>query len=345
MERNVGSTVRMPRRQGRRSRPSASGRVFGVVAGLIACATLADSPATALQWQPFEISVATREAGRLRSLAERLSKQNAMYQLELGEIEKRDMHFPVNEIDRILDQLNRGSAYYSVAGPLNNDARLQLAEIEASWVSVRRLALASPYDYLRRTQEFVPPDNPRGDPKSLVRFDRMTARFIIEVEALMGLYHAECAKTTYPLCEISRQAGHPTMLGERLMKSVVFVHRGLDTERQIESLEETIRIFDENYLKMHETALYKAATDPSRGAAGKAIATLRERIEEHWRALRSEALLAVAGRADEIDLVTMIHTHREFIHDFERYIAIVGRFAAGGFSQSRPDPGAPTTSP
>ncbi|MDP6978501.1 MAG: hypothetical protein QF570_07855 [Myxococcota bacterium] len=289
--------------------------------------------AIAVDWQPYEIGIANREAGRMRALAERLSKQNVFYQRHLAGVQKRDMHGPVNEIDRILEQLNRGSTYYSVAGPPNEQARLKLAAIDEAWIPVRKLALASPYDYLRRAQQFVPPESPRGDPLVLAGFDKLAARFISQVEKLMDVYYAECVKTNYQLCDVSRRSGQPTMLAERVMKEIVFIHAGIEPEKRGKRLAESVELFDSNWVGFGKASLYQAAVDPSRGEDGQFIAGLRKSIDRNWTTLRGEANLAMEGRVDEVDLAAMLTVQRSVVDEFERFVAVIGRFAAGGFGR------------
>lgn len=64
------------------------------------------------------------------ALAERLSKQNLLYQLHLGETSKQEMHDTSAELDRILAILEAGSTFYSVAGPPSEAVRKQIHEID-----------------------------------------------------------------------------------------------------------------------------------------------------------------------------------------------------------------------
>ena len=88
------------------------------------------------------------------------------------------------------------------------------------------MALASPYDYLRRANEFVPRQDRRGDPLFMHAFDRMSQALIAEVDRLMALYQEECLKTDYELCGLAATHGIPMMLNERLVKELVFVYAG-----------------------------------------------------------------------------------------------------------------------
>jgi hypothetical protein len=281
------------------------------------------------QWQPYEIGIANREAGRLRALAERLSKRNLLYQLHLANVKKLDMHVTANELDRILELLRSGSAFYSIAGPPNDDVRARLGAIEQAWSPVRQLALASPYDYLRRAQQFIPPESPRGDPLIVKSFDKMTGKLINEIEELMLGYYAVCVETAYPLCAVALQAGQPTMLVERMMKDIVFVHAGLGTKQSGKRLADSRDTFETNFFAFQKTELYRQATDQSRGKSAQFVVGLRKSITTNWATFRAEVDLAIAGRANEVDLVKILRVQREMVTDLERFTAVLGRFAAG----------------
>ena len=304
-----------------------SARLLGVAFGW-GIMMIAES-ATA-QWLPYEIGIASREAGRMCFLAERLNKQNLLYQLDMGNLKKLDMHVAVNEFDRILEQLKYGSAYYSVAAPPNDDARKQLEAIEKAWFPVRKLAMASPYDYLRRAQQFVQPENPRGDPLAVKSFDKMAGKLIAEIETLMALYYEACIKTEYGLCAVSRRSGQPTMMAERIMKNLVLIHAEINPEQNVQRLHESIKVFDEDWVGFRQTDLYRRATDASRGTTGKMIADLRARIGASWAKLRTEAELATKGRVNEVDIEPTLRIQRRLVNEFDRFTAILGRFAAGG---------------
>lgn len=306
-----------------------SSRSGVVCAWIVLCTALQASA----QWQPYEIGIANREAGRARSLAARLSKQNLLYQLHLADVRKEEMHVTANEVDRIIGRLRTGSAFYSVAGPPNESARKQLDVIEKAWIPVRTLALASPYDYLRRAQQFIPPKSPRGDPLIVKSFDKMVGKLIVEIETLMTVYYEECIKTDYRLCAVARRAGQPTMLAERMMRDVVFMHAGIDVEKSAKRLRESSKAFEANWVGFEKSDLYLRATDESRGESGMFIAELRSSISASWAKLAGEVDLAIEGRVDEVDPVSILQVERELVRDFERFTAVMGRFVAGAYRQ------------
>ncbi len=315
-----------PRRPTEMPRRTSLARLLPLAcAGFILCSVL---PAAAQQ-QPYEIGIANREAGRLRYLAERLAKENLLYQLHLADVQKRDMHLTVNEIDRILELLQIGSTHYSIAAPPSEVASKQLDAIAEAWSPVRTLALASPYDYLRRAQQFVPPESPRGDPMIVKSFDKMSSNLIVAVEKLMDEYYAECVNTKYRLCAVSRSSGKPIMLAERMMKDIVFIHAGIDVERSTKQLRASRSAFDVNWVEFEKAELYRMAIDPSRGDNAKFVSGLRNTVDDGWATLKSEVDLAIAGRINEVHLLPVLEIERKMVQDFERFVAVLGRFAAG----------------
>ncbi len=285
------------------------------------------------QWQPYEIGIAQREAGRIRALAERLSKENLLYQLHLGETSKQDMHDTSAELDRILAILEVGSTFYSVAGPPSEAVRKQIQKVGEFWIPVRKLAVASPYDYLRRAQQFVPPESPRGDPLIIRAFDRMVRELVDEAVRLMSYYNDECIKTDYRLCAVAQTSGHPTMLAERMIKEVVFVHAGMDIKRNVERLRENRDFFEANHVGFAESDLYRSAIDASRGERAAFVAGLRQSIDTRWSQLRYEIDLAISGRVNEIDLRSILKIQSALVDDIERFTAVLGRFAAGEYGR------------
>ena len=59
--------------------------------------------------RPYEIGGAQQELGRIRELAERLSKQNLFYQLHLADQRKQDVHDTAAELDRVLELCGRAA--------------------------------------------------------------------------------------------------------------------------------------------------------------------------------------------------------------------------------------------
>ena len=72
-------------------------RLVSVLAGATLIALAVARP-VAGQILPWEVTVAEIEAGRLRHLAQRLNKQNVLYQLRVGNVSKEDLIKTASEI-------------------------------------------------------------------------------------------------------------------------------------------------------------------------------------------------------------------------------------------------------
>jgi hypothetical protein len=308
------------------------GHVRGLGAALVVgLLSFAGSPVGAAESQPYEIGVAEREAGRLRALLERLSKENLLYQLHLGAVRKQHLHETASEIDRVLEMLREGSGAYAVAPPPTASVRDQIRRVDAKWGHLRTLALASPYDYLRRSSEFLPRQSRRGDPLLVRTFDRLSLELIDEVDRLMGLYDEACVPTGYELCPLARFSGLPVMLAERAAKDLVFVYAEIDSEKSIEHLRETRGAFEAQHNGLRDADLLREAMAPERGSAGQFVAGLWQGIDQEWAWLGSEIDLALEGRAEEIDLQRVLKIQRRLVDDIERFVSAMDRFAASRY--------------
>jgi hypothetical protein len=276
--------------------------------------------------RPYEIGGAQQELGRIRALAERLSKQNLFYQLHLADQRKQDLHDTSAELDRVLELLRKGSAVYSIAAPPNPAIRSQIEQVDKAWGPVRRLATASPYDYLRRAYAFMPRKSRLGDPLFIHSFDRMTQALIEEVDRLMALYQEECAKTGYEHCALAATHGIPIMLSERVVKELVLLYAGTDRKNDADRLRETRDAIDAYYSEVSQMPLFLEVTDPARGDAAAFFSGLWGSIEEDWGRLRPEVDLAIAGRAEEIDIERVLKIQARLVEEWERIAAVMVRF-------------------
>ena len=276
--------------------------------------------------RPYEIGGAQQELGRMRALTERLSKQNLLYQLHLANQRKQDLHDTAAEMDRVLELLRTGSATYSVAAPPNPEIREQIEQVDKAWGPVRRVALASPYDYLRRANEFMPRRSRLGDPFFIHSFDRMSQALIAEVDRLMALYQVECLKTDYDLCEPASNHGMPMMLAERVVKELVFVYTNPEDESYLKRLRETRDAIEVQHLGFSQLSIVGEARDSARGDAGTFVSGLWSSINEDWGRLRLGVDLAISGRADEIDLKRVLKIQARIVETWERLIVVMVRY-------------------
>jgi hypothetical protein len=284
-------------------------------------------PAFALAGErPYEIGGAQQELGHMRALAERLAKQNLLYQLHLADQRKQDLIDTVGEIDRILDLIRTGSATYSIAAPPNDEIREQIERVDKAWGPVRRVAVSSPYDYLRHANEFMPRRSRLGDPFFIHSFDTMTQTFIRQIERLMALYKLECEKTDYDLCEPASNHGLPMMLTERVMKELVYVYTDPENESYVKRLQTTRDAIDAANQEFGAMPIVREARDPARGDAAAFVSSLWSSIQEDWGRLRLAVDLAISGRSDEINLKRALETQDRIVETWERLIAVIVRF-------------------
>jgi hypothetical protein len=292
---------------------------------LLALALLLPAPVRAGE-RPYEIGGAQQELGHLRELSERLSKQNLLYQLHLADQSKQDLHDTAAELDRVLELLRKGSVTYSVTAPPNPAIRKQIDRVDAAWGPLRRMALASPYDYLRRTMELVPRQQRLGDPLLIRAFDRLSQALIEEADRLMALYYEECLKTGYELCDQAATHGLPIMLTERVVKELVLVYADLDPEADTERLRKSIEAIDAHHAAVAKLPILSEATDASRGDAAAFLSGLWGGINEDWGRLRPEIELALSGRAEQIDLKRVLKIQARLIETWERFTVVIVRF-------------------
>jgi hypothetical protein len=276
--------------------------------------------------RPYEIAGAQQELGRVRALAERLSKQNLLYQLHLADQRKQDLNDTAAELDRILELLRTGSVTYSIAPPPNAEIRQQIEKLDQAWGPVRRVAVASPYDYLRQANEFVPRRDRFGDPFFLHSFDRMCEALIAEADRLMTLYEVECVKTGYDLCQQAASHGMPMMLTERVVKEMVFVYTNPEDKKLVERLRKTRDAIERQNRAFDELPVFREATDPARGDAAAFVSGLWSSIREDWDRLRFGVDLAISGRAEEIDLKRMLKIDSRIVETWERLIVVMVRY-------------------
>ncbi len=276
---------------------------------------------------PYEIGGAQRELGRTRERSERLSKQNLLYQLHLADQRKQDLHDSAAELDRILELLRNGSATYYVAAPPNAAIREQIERVDEAWGPLRRMALASPYDYLRRAREFMPRQQRYGDPLFIRAFDRMSRALIEQADRLMALYHEECLKTGYELCALATRYGFPTMQTERMTKELVFVYAGLDIGDYSDRLRKSRDTVDAHHLYVSQLPIVREAMDPSRGDLATLLSSLWSSIDEDWGRLRLEVDLTIAGGANGISLKRVLKIQARLVETWERFVVTMERYA------------------
>jgi hypothetical protein len=288
-------------------------------------AAAAPAPAHILPW---EIAVAEIESGRLRGLAERLSKQNLLYQLHLGEVTKDDLVETSQHIDRILASLSAGSPAYSVPAPWTPEIRAQLRALDDLWGPIRRMAVASPYDYLRVARQFMQPEDRRGDPLVLRYFDSLVDDFIAADEKLIKLYDSACRDTGLEVCDTAAGTGYASMVIERAIKQAVFIVAGIDVEQNRARLKDSIATYQKIRHDNDTSPFFAAALNPERGVSAAAAHELLSTLRKDWDQIQVEFTILSAGDEKNFDLDHLLEVQSELVDKVDRLTGALIRYAS-----------------
>jgi hypothetical protein len=275
--------------------------------------------------------VAEIEAGRLRHLAERLSKQYALYQLRLGETTKEDLVETATQIDRLVESLEVGSPSHSIPAPWTKVLTDRVRQVDLAWGPPRKIAVASPYDYIRVSQEFAPRESRRADPLLLRYFDDLSRALIGEVELLIGAYHDECLKTGLAVCPAARTSGYGAMIIERAGKEAVYVIADIDGDANRKRLRETIDAYRALRRANDESPFFAAALDPQRGVSAQAAGDLLSSLREDWDSMQGEFVILAAGDEKNFDLQRMLVVQSRLVEKVERLSAALVRYASAAY--------------
>jgi hypothetical protein len=278
----------------------------------------------------YEYGGALAQLGRLRMLVERLSKQNVLYQLHLGEQSKVQIIETARQVQETLDLLRDGRPLMTVPEPPTRAIREQLRVIESAWVPLQRMALASPFEYLRRSREFLDPRDDRGDPLMILHFDELARRVIAEADTASALYIADCKREGWQRCELAGVAGIPAMLVERVMKEVVLVFAGLERVGNLERLAASREELDEKLALTAASEVLQGATSASRGESGAVAAALWRDIEAAWRRMGGEIEMVIRGQAEERNLRRAASVQVLLVTDMQRLAVELYQYAAEG---------------
>ena len=298
-------------------------RVVFVGAALVLVA--GSAPAQILPW---EVATAEIEAGRLRGLAQRLAKHNVLYQLRLGSVTTSALIQTANQIDRILESLERGSPSYSILPPWSQALREQVREVDGAWGPVRRIAVASPYDRFRVSREFLPRQDSSGDPLLLRYFDDLSDKLIAESEKLLGLYHEECLKTGLEVCATARTSGYAAMIIERATKEAVYIVAGIDVTKNRKRLKATVAAYQELRRANNENPFFAAALNPERGRSAVAAGGLLSSLRKDWDTMEAEFAMLAAGDEKNFDLRRLLGTQSDLVSKVDRLAAALVRYAS-----------------
>ena len=296
-----------------------------VLAAAALCVLAADTQAQILPW---EVVVAEIEAGRLRGLAQRLAKQNLLYQLHLGDTRKKDMVATAMRIDRVVDSLQQGSPSYSIPAPWTPEIREQLHRVDATWGTVRKIAVASPYDSLRLKQQFVPLERRGSDPLLIRYFDDVSLQLVAQSEELIALYHQECLKTGLEVCATAETTGYGAMVIERAAQEAVYIVAGMDADQHRAGLKETIGAYQELRRANNKNPFFAGALDPERSLSARAAGELLVSLREDWDSMQREFEILGTGDEQNFNLHRMLQTQARLVAKVERLTAALVRYAS-----------------
>lgn len=296
---------------------------------LLAAALVVAGPTPAqAQILPWEVTLAEIESGRLRGLIQRLSKQQVLYQLRLGDVRKDDLVATATRIDRVLESLEKGSPSYAIPAPWTPALRKRLEEVDVLWGPLRRIAVASAYDSMRLYREYISPQNRRGDPLLLGYFDELSLEFVAATEKLIDAYDEECQKTGLEVCATARTSGYAAMLIERAAKEAVYVAAGMDAKANRKRLEATIAAYQELRRANQTSPFMAAALDPERGLSAKAALGLLKSLRDDWDAMQEQFTMLAAGDEENFDLAGMLSVQGRLVSKVERLTAALVRYAS-----------------
>jgi len=96
------------------------------------------------------------------------------------------------------------------------------------------------------------------------------------------------------------------------------------------SLEDSLRKSIDEIDAYHKNAasqeILSDATDPARGDAAAFVSGLWGSIEEDWGRIRPEINLAIAGRAEEVNLKRVLEIEPRLVQAWERLAVVMVRF-------------------
>ncbi len=287
---------------------------------------LAAGPAPA-QILPWEMTVTEVETGRIRSLAQRLSKQNLLYELRIDDLRKSDLAETATEIDRIIVALSEGRPQRSIPAPWTPALRDQVQQVDRVWGPIRAIALADAHRHHRIKRQFAPADSYGTDPLLVRHFDRLTLELVAESEKLLGLYHAECRKTKLDICDIATQVGYSEMLLERATKEAIYVHSGIAAKENRKRLAETVAAYEQLVDASATDPFLASAIDPARGPTAKALGELIGSLQGDWNSMARQLRLLEAGDEANFDVGSLLLTQRTLVSKIERVTAALMRYA------------------
>lgn len=298
----------------------AVGRVMALalVAGLLM--GVASAPRSMQRW---EHGGAHLQLNRVRMLTERLSKQNLLFHFQLADEQREGLVETAEQIDVAVAALIKGSPRMGVPAPPSLEIRRQLEELDSAWGALRNVAVASPFEYVRRAAE-------RGatDPLGVRHFERLAAEIDRRAVEASGAYLALCKQHGGRDCQAVASATASGMLSERLMKELVLVIVGLDSKTNTARLRKSRESLDRALAAAGQQEAVQATMSSERGKPGVVAAGIWSEVQVSWKELRGDVDRVIEGESEQIELAEALARQHDLLRDLQRLSVAVRRFAA-----------------
>jgi hypothetical protein len=210
--------------------------------------------------------------------------------------------------------------------PPTPELREQVEQIDQAWGPLRAMALASPYDYVRRSA--TGPDRRTADPSLVRHFDGLTAEFVRRASAAQELYKEICRQKKMPGCDAMVIGPAIGVLAERVVKEATFVHARIDAEQNTERLTETRAALARAIEAPDEVLIVQQARSAERGTPGKVVDDMRRDIEKYWSSLRGQVDRVLEGHPDDFDVREALRVQELLVWEHQRYTIAIVRFGA-----------------
>lgn len=276
--------------------------------------------------QRWEHGGAQIQLSRVRTLTQRLSKQNLLYQLHLADVQKSDMVRTAGEVDAALISLRDGSPSLGVPYPPTRKARDAVDAVDEAWGPLRRLAVASAFDYVRRAGSAS--YGAGVDPLLIRHFDELAQDVDERASAAKQRYVEACETTTVPDCRAVAQATGSGPLSERMVKQAVLVFAGFEAEANTARLRESRARMGRTLELASTMEPVQSAMSPERGKVGIVVGGLWVDIMGNWDRLSRNVDLVLAGESERLDVGETVAAQQIFLDDLQRFSLAVQVFAA-----------------
>jgi hypothetical protein len=275
----------------------------------------------------YEYGAAQGQLGVIAVLAERMSKQNLLYQLHLDDRQKLEMIETVKIMDDAIATLRKGDPLAGIPVPPTEEILSHIDALETAWAPLRASALSSPLEYLRRSQELMAAQNRRSDPLLMLYFDEVASGVISAVDAIEKLYDAQCRADAYTHCDLIVRQGRAEMLTERMVKQAILVFTGIDPKTTPKHLVEVRDAYEAMGSTQGAQRLVEQMTAAEREGKADYMGGLLREINQSWIRLRRRVDLVIDGTAREDDILQAVRIQELIVSDLQHFTAAITQFA------------------